>query len=135
QDVVGFLVDDFLRDVALAAHGVDGDDRALDRQHVEQGGNGDDLVRLLVHLRLREYEALARREGRDHVNGILAALAPRPPRGLSVDGDDVERSFGQRADPGYETLPESLGVERGENIAQMVVARRAVGERQKASQK
>src|SRR5208283_5789295 len=31
EDVVGLLVDDFLRDLALATHGVDGHDRALDR--------------------------------------------------------------------------------------------------------
>lgn len=33
QDIVGLLIDDLLSDCALTAHGVDGDDRALDLQH------------------------------------------------------------------------------------------------------
>jgi hypothetical protein len=44
ENVIGVLVEDFLRDAALAAHGVDGYDGALDRHHVEQGWNGDDLI-------------------------------------------------------------------------------------------
>src|SRR5437764_727097 len=48
--VIGLLVDDLLGDVALATHRVDGHDGALDRQHVEQLGNGDDFVRLVRHL-------------------------------------------------------------------------------------
>jgi len=34
ENVVGLLVDDSPGDVALASHGVDGDDRALDRHAV-----------------------------------------------------------------------------------------------------
>ena len=79
EDVIGLLVEDFLGDVALAAHRVDGHDGALDRHHVEQLGDGDDLVRLLRHLDLAEHEALARREGRDHVDRRLA----RPSSGRS----------------------------------------------------
>jgi hypothetical protein len=44
EEVISLLVDDFLSDVALAAHGVDGHHRARDGQKLEQGGNGDDLV-------------------------------------------------------------------------------------------
>ena len=74
EDVIGLLVEDLLGDVALAAHRVDGDDGALDRHHVEQLRDGDDLVGFLRHLDLPEHEALARREGGDHVDGRLAAL-------------------------------------------------------------
>ncbi len=45
EDMVGLLVDDLLRDRTLAAHGVDGHDRPLDRQHLQKVGDRDDLVR------------------------------------------------------------------------------------------
>ncbi|HKM80988.1 MAG TPA: hypothetical protein VJY15_08515, partial [Candidatus Acidoferrum sp.] len=68
-------VDDFLRDVALASHRIDGDDRTFDDHHVQQLRDRDDLVGLLRHLDLAEYEALARREG---VTISIGALAPLP---------------------------------------------------------
>ncbi len=64
QDVVGLLVDDLPRNLALASDRIDGDDGALDRQHVEQGGNGDNLARLVADLGLRQHETLSRRESR-----------------------------------------------------------------------
>jgi len=36
ENVIGFLVEDFLGDVALAADGVGGNDGAFDHQHVEK---------------------------------------------------------------------------------------------------
>jgi len=38
EDVIGLLVDDFPSDASLTPHRVCGDDRALDRHHVERGG-------------------------------------------------------------------------------------------------
>ncbi len=46
QHVIGLLVDDLGGDLALAAHGVESDNGAVDGQHVQQIGDGDDLVRL-----------------------------------------------------------------------------------------
>ena len=69
QDVVGLLVDDLARNLALASHRVDGDDRPIDRQHVEKRRNGDNLVRLLAHPGLRQHQPLSPGEGRDHVDG------------------------------------------------------------------
>ena len=63
ENVVGLLVHDFLRDVALAAHGIDGDDRAFDRQQVEQLGNCHDFIGLFRHLDLPEDEPLAGGKG------------------------------------------------------------------------
>jgi hypothetical protein len=54
---------DLRGDVALAAYRVDRHDRALDRHHVEQRRDGDDLIRLLAHLDLAQHDALPRREG------------------------------------------------------------------------
>ena len=73
EDVVGLLVDDFLCDFALAAHGVDGHHRALDSQKVEQRRNGDDLVGLFADLDLPEHHALAGGEGRNDMDGSSAA--------------------------------------------------------------
>ena len=102
QDVVGLLVHDLPGDGALAAHGVDGDDGTLDGQHVEQLGDGEDLVGLVRHLDLPQHQPLARGEGRDHVDGCVAALLSRSTRGLAVDGDHPFRNPDQRRHPGDE---------------------------------
>src|SRR6516225_9818964 len=44
EDEIGLLVDDLFSDGALTSHGVDGDDCAFNRHHVEQRRDGDDLV-------------------------------------------------------------------------------------------
>jgi hypothetical protein len=75
-DVVGLLVGDRLGSVALAAHGIDGDDRPLDRQHGEQLRDSDDFVGFLAHLDLAQDQLLACREGRDPVDRGLAVGFP-----------------------------------------------------------
>jgi len=65
---------------------------------------------------------------------VLAALAPGASRGFSIDGDDLRRGPGQAADPGRETLAEGGRIQCGEDITQMIVARRAVGEGQETPQ-
>ena len=128
EDVIGFLVDDRLRDVALAAHRVDGHDRPLlDRQHAQQLGNGDDLVGFFPDLDLTENEPLARGESRHDVDRALGVFLPLgslrtgPARGLAVDGDHFGRNSGLRRHPGDKATPEWLGVERGQDVAQVVV--------------
>ena len=74
EDVIGFLVEDRLRDVTLAAHRVDGYDRTLDLQHAQELGDGDDLVGLLPHLDLAEYETLSRGESRHDVDRTLESF-------------------------------------------------------------
>ena len=83
SDVIGLLVEDFPGDIALAAHDIDGDDGAVDRQHIEKRRDGDDLARFVRHLDLSEHEALARREGRDRVDRgfgafLLVGASQRP---------------------------------------------------------
>jgi hypothetical protein len=58
ENVIGSFADE------LTAYRVDSDYGALDRHHMEQCRDGDDLVRFFVHLDLPEHEA--RGEGRDH---------------------------------------------------------------------
>ena len=130
EHVVGLLVDDRLGDVALAAHGIDGHDGAFDRQHVEQLRDSADLVGLLRHLDLAEHQALPRGEGRDHVDRRLgAALLVGSARGLAVGRDHLGRRARERGDPGDEAALELLGIERCEDVAEMVMRRRAVAER------
>jgi hypothetical protein len=45
---------------------------------------------------------------------------------LAIDGDDLGWRLGQRRDPGDEAALERLRIERGENIAQMIMCGRAV---------
>jgi hypothetical protein len=73
EDVIGLLLDDLLGDVALAAHGIDGHDGALDLQHIEKRRNGDDLVRFVLDLDLAEHQTLARRECGHHMDRGLSS--------------------------------------------------------------
>ena len=125
--VVGLLVDDFLRDVALAAHSVDGHHRALDGQQVEQRGNGDDLVGLVADLDLPEHHALAGGEGRNDMDGLFGPLLlVGAPHRLAVDGDHFGRRLRQRRRPRHETALERHRVELGQDDAQLVVRGGAV---------
>ena len=123
EDVIGFLVDDRLRDVALAAHRVDGHDRPLDLQHAQELGDGDDLVGLLRHLDLTENQTLSRGESRHDVDRtlgvllLLGGLRTGPAHGLAVDGDHFGRNPRLRRDPRDKATLEGLGVQRGENVA------------------
>jgi hypothetical protein len=115
---------------------IDGHDRPLDRQHVEQFGDGDDLVGLFRHLHLTQHEALTGGERGDHVDRRVAAvLSTGPPQGLAVDGKHPLRRSGQCRDPGDEASLELLGVEHRQDVAEMVVRWCAVLERTEATQK
>lgn len=108
--------------MALAAHGVDGDDRPLDHQHVEERRNSDDLVGFFRHFDLPEHEALARRKGRNHVDRSLGTffLIGAAHR-LAVNRNHLSRGSGQRGHPRDEASLEFVGVERGKNVAELVV--------------
>ena len=120
---------------ALAAHGIDRDQSAFQRKQVEQRGDGGDLIGLRAGLGLGGHEPLARGEGRDQVESIMAPLATAAPRGLAVDGDQLGRRAGERGDPGHEAPLEGLGVQRGEEVARMVVRGGTLGEGAQAAQK
>jgi hypothetical protein len=134
--VIGLLVEDFLGDVALAAHGVDGDDGAVDCQHIEKRRDGDDLIGFVRHFDLTEYDALARRESGHHVDRrFSASLVGGAARRLAVDGDHIRRHADQLGDPGDEATLEFRRVEGRENVAEVVVRRRSIAERQEAAKK
>ena len=53
---------------------------------------------------------------------------------LAVDGDDLRGRAGQRRHPGHEAALELLGVEGGEDVAEVIVRRRAVAKRPEPAQ-
>src|SRR5580700_10111083 len=68
----------------------------------------------------------------------IAAFAPLvggAAQRLAVDGDHIRRHPNQLGDPGDEATLEFPGVERRENVAEVVVRRRSIAERQKPAQK
>jgi hypothetical protein len=69
----------------------------------------------------------------------IAAFAPCLVGGaaqrLAVDGDYIRRHPDQLGDPGDEATLEFRGVERRENVAEVVVRRRSIVGRQKPAQK
>ena len=84
----------------------------------------------MVHFGLAQHEALARGKGGDHMNGGLAALLARgSARGFAINGDNTCGNARHRADPGDEAALELIGVERREDIAEVIMRRRAILER------
>jgi hypothetical protein len=67
----------------------------------------------------------------------LGALATTPMgalQRLAVDGDEVGRAPGQRRHPADEAALELLGIEHGEEVAQVIMRGRAVRERPEVAQ-
>src|SRR4051812_36773590 len=67
--------------------------------------------------------------------GFLPLFLIRAAHRLAVDCDHSGRSAGQRRHPGDETVLEFLGVERGEDIAELIMRRRAIRKRSEPAQK
>lgn len=82
---------------------------------------------------MTEHQALAGSEGGDQVQRRLT-LAAGAPRGLAVDGDHALGHTAARGNPGGEAALELLGIKRGEDVTEMIVARGAVCERAKPVQ-
>jgi len=59
------------------------------------------------------------------VDGSRAAFLLVGTHGLAVDGDDIGGNAGQRADPGNETSLEGFGIERRQDVAEVVMRRRS----------
>ena len=79
KDVVRACLDDLLRDVLLCPHRVDGDDGALDVEHLYQLGDGRYLVALVARLELAEAQGVGHASRAYDVQRILAVervLAP-----------------------------------------------------------
>ena len=66
--------------------------------------------------------------------GFSAALLIGAPQRLAVDGDEIGPERCERAGPGDEAALELFGVESREQIAELIVRRRAVLERSEPAQ-
>jgi hypothetical protein len=109
QDVISLLVEDLLRDIALAPHGIDGHDRSLDRKHVQKLGDHDDLVGPFRHFDLAEHKPLTGGKGRDHVDrGLAARFVSGSAHRLAVNGDHSARHAAHRVHPGDKAALELL---------------------------
>jgi hypothetical protein len=134
RDVIGLLVDDLLRDVALAPHRIDRDDRPFDRQHRQQFGDRDDLVGLFRDFDLAEHQTLAGGEGGNHVDGGFAG-ALGPAHGLAIDGNHAGWNAGQRGNPCDKAPLKLIGVQHRQDVAEVAVVRRTILERTEAAKK
>ena len=136
ERIVAPLADDLLRDVTLAAHGIDGDDRALEREHFQQLGHCGDLVRFAVDGQLAEHQPLLDRPGRDQMQsraagGSVKGMAQR----LTVDR---HHPFGGLREALHEIQEAGVALDRIEqpqHPAEGVVARDAVAQAQELPQK
>jgi hypothetical protein len=100
------------------------------RQHVEKLWDCQDLIGLLRHLDLTEHEALARGEGGNHMNGGLRALlVAGSAHGLAIDRNHPRGNPRYRGHPGDEAALERIGVQSGEDVAEVIMGWRAILER------
>lgn len=88
QEIVAAGIDDRRGDGGIAGDGVDGDERAREREPFQQRRDRLGLARLVGHRLLAENQALAAGPGRDQVQRLaVAAAIMAATRGLAVDGD------------------------------------------------
>ena len=70
------------------------------------------------------------RKGRDHVDRRAGALLLiGPAQCFAIDGDHIRGGAGQRRNPAHEATLELVGIERGKNIAELIMRGRAVAKR------
>jgi hypothetical protein len=139
ENIVGALFDDSCGDGLLRSHGVDGDDGAFERQHVEQFGNGGDLIALGLHRPRRQHEPGLVSIGRNNMQSAGAALVPlRAAQRFAVDRHDARTLIAnlrlQARDPGRKGPLQRLRIERPQRSPQRLRWRDAVLKRQKTPQ-
>src|SRR3954468_16168301 len=135
QDVVAVLIDDLSGDVTLAVEGIDGHDRSLERQHLQQLGHGGDLIGFRLGGDLGQDEALVTAPGGDHVQRRLGAgRVEGAAQDLTIDRDDTLGGFGEPRHEALKAGAELVGIEQTKDPAERVVARRAMLQGQKTAQ-
>ena len=124
------VVDDLLGNVTLCHNS------AFDGQHVQELGDGDDLIGLVGNLDLSQRQALTSSEGRNHMDRCLgASLLKGTSQRLAINGHDLGWNSRQRGHPGYKTALKLFGIQRGKDVAQMVMGGRSMLKSQKPAQK
>ena len=132
KHVIGALVDHLLRDLALAAHRIGGDDAALERQKLQQFRHRHDLVRFVADRKLAEAEPRIDRPGAHQMQrrGLGGTLEGAPHR-LPVNCHNPLAALGKPLHEADEPGVEARRVEEPEEAAERVVARNAMRQGQK----
>ena len=140
EQVVGLVGDDFVGDLDLAAHGVDGHERAFEllglRELIEKIGNGGDLVGLFRHAKLRQDQPCIGGVGAERMQG-LEPLAPvvGTARRLAVDRNELMPVRPQRRHPILKAAPEQDRIDPIDEAAHPALAGNPVMELRKPPQK
>jgi hypothetical protein len=134
QDIVTALREDLPGNGFLRAHGINGDNGALDIQQFQQLGDRLYLVAPGVGLDLSKDQGIGRGKGAYHMNGGLpCGLVEAVPQGLAVYGDQrALAGFDQRFYPPHETAFKRLGLQQGKDPPKGVVGGNAMRQRQKS---
>ncbi len=130
KDILAFLLLDLRGYLLLTAHGVDGDKHAFELQAPQNLGNRGNLIRLVVHLPLRQYQTAFMRVGAQDMDCFLSTrhmpgAANRFPINATVP--DIHVFHEPLHPPGVCRL-QLLRVENGENPAESIVRRNAIGQ-------
>ena len=135
QGIVAALFDDLFGDRALAIERVDGHDRPLQRQHLQELWHGRDLVRFHIGGDLRHHQALLATPGADHVQRRLAAgLVERTTQDFAVYRDNTLTLHRKLRHEALEHGSELIRLQSAKQPAESVVARQAVGEFEETTQ-
>jgi hypothetical protein len=109
----------------MAAHGIDGDDGYLNRQHIEKRRNGDDLVQFICGLDPADNQTQACRESGHHVDRRLSLIL------LSADPRDVLPAHpprpGDAGDPADDARLNHIASRRHQDVAGLNRATRCRG--------
>ncbi len=136
QGIIPALADDLPGDVALAIAGVGRDQRSVQRQHLQNPGDGGDFVRLGRGGDLSQDHASLTTPGADHAqrrSGVLRV--ERPPHQLAVDRD---HAAGRTADPRRELAEagaELVRVETAKHATEGIVTWHTVLQLQESAEK
>lgn len=127
QQVIGAGFDNGPGDPRIAGDGVDRDQRALDGQTVQKGGDSGRLVRFLIDRLLAQHETFVARPSGDQMQGFLAlASVVAPARGLAVDRDQGNARLGALlVRPGREAGSEQVRIDPVHHHPQPILARDA----------
>src|SRR6476660_6437162 len=136
QYIIATSLDDRAGDLLLATDGINGDQRPVQIEHLQQGGDGRDLVGAFRDHHLAQGQVLLDRPGADDLQGVQAAFgAARTPLGLAVDGDVRQvQTAADLVQPGQQAALQGHRIEVVEEPFQGVVAGDTVGQSQEAFQ-
>jgi hypothetical protein len=132
--------DNPIRDLDLAAHGVDGYQGAFELpcpgEVIEKLRDGGDLIGFFRNAELGQGQPGMGRVGGERVQSLQAlAFVMRAARGLAVDRDQVMSTGPERPDPVLEAAPEQDRIDTVDQRAQPPLARDAEMKRREPPEK